>query len=433
MTIAIAILLLFLLALLALVSYVDRIYTEMGKFLSREFQENIEAFELRVEPKLGPFRERAPLSMAVLSQLLTASIAMTVMYLVMANGKWTGAEIAQSGLALVMVVLIFNRLLPFIFFTRTKGDWLEPFTLLLKILIVAAMPVTLVLSFCLQIAALAERHEPVVAESQSEAVDALIEAGQEEGILEESDRELIQSVVEFRDKVVREVMTPRPEVIAIPISATIEEFTELLRTKPYSRVPAFDGNIDHIKGLVFAHDVLQVTDTDARTRTVASLMKPIHFVPESKPIQEMMREMQKQKIHLAVVIDEYGSVAGVVTIEDLVEELVGEIRDEHEAQIDITKESEHSYIVPGSMDIDRLAELFGVRPEDREATTVAGLVSEIVGRIPHPGEVIEDSGLRYEILQSTDRKVERMRICTQESQDNPSDSGEDSGRSRLRA
>jgi putative hemolysin len=114
------------------------------------------------------------------------------------------------------------------------------------------------------------------------------------------------------------------------------------------------------------------------------------------------------------VIDEYGAVAGVVTIEDLVEEIVGEIRDEHEAQADIIKENDYSYIVPGSMDVDRLEELFGVRPEDDElqATTVAGLVSELLGRIPKPGEVIEQDSLRYEILESTDRRVTRLRVST---------------------
>jgi CBS domain containing-hemolysin-like protein len=267
-----------------------------------------------------------------------------------------------------------------------------------------------VLGFCQQIAALAEPHEPVEAESQSEVVDALIEAGQEEGVFEESDRELIQSVVEFRDKTVREVMTPRPEIFAVPISTTIEEFTEWIRKKPYSRVPVYEGDIDTIKGLVFAHDVLQVPDVEARRRTVASLMRPVHFVPESKPVQTLMREMQKDNIHFSVVVDEYGSVAGVVTMEDLLEELVGEIRDEHEPQQDVVKEGENSYIVPGNMDVDRLAVLFGVRPENIEASTISGLVSEILGRIPHAGEVFQEDGLRYEVLQSTDRVVERLRI-----------------------
>ena len=416
MTIALALLLAALLALLTLASYVERIYTEMGKFLSREFQENIEAYEVRVEPRLGGARDRSPLSMAVLTQLTTAGIAMTFLYLIMADGVWNWQEVGESLLGVTLAIVVCNRLLPFVFFTRTKGEWLVPFAPVLRGLIYLLLPITIVLSFCLQIAALAEPKEPVEAESTSEAVDALIEAGQEEGILEEGDRELIQSVVEFRGKTVRDVMTPRPEIFAVPVDTTIERFTEMLRAKPFSRVPIFENSIDQIKGMVFAHDVLQVSDVDASTRLVTSIMKPMHFVPESKQVQDLMREMQKLKVHLAVVIDEYGNVAGVVTIEDLVEEIVGEIRDEHEVHVDVVKEKDNSYIVPGNMDVDRLNELFGVRPEV-EATTVAGLVSELVGRIPSPGEVIKEDGLRYEVLQSTDRRVERLRISAEEVED----------------
>ena len=414
MTIAIAILLVLLLGVLTLASYVERVYTERGKFLSREFQENVEAYELRVEPRLGGAAGRAELSMNVLTQLSTGGIALLITFLVMRDRAWDPMEIVQAVLAIVLTIIVFNRLLPFIFFTRTKGEWVESYAPVVRLLVYMMLPITVVLGFCLQITALAEKNEPVENETQAEAVEALIEAGQEEGILEESDRELIQSVVEFRDKTVREVMTPRPEIVAVPLDMTVEALTELMRQKPYSRMPVYDGSIDKIKGLVFAHDVLQIADVDAKTKTVHSMMKTVHFVPETKPVQELMREMQKNKVHLAIVIDEYGSVAGVVSIEDLVEEIVGEIRDEHEAQVDVVKENEHSYIVPGNMDIDRLYELFGVRLEEVEATTVAGLVSELAGHIPRPGEVLVEDGLRFEILQSTERRVEKLRIKTTE-------------------
>ena len=141
-------------------------------------------------------------------------------------------------------------------------------------------------------------------------------------------------------------------------------------------------------------------------------MKPVEFVPESKRVSLLLREMQSDNIHMEIVVDEYGGTAGVVTIEDLVEEIVGEIRDEHEAQADIVREDENSYIVPGNMDVDRLDELFHVRPNGHEATTVAGLVSEILGRIPERGEIIEDDGLRFEVLESTERRIKRLRIST---------------------
>jgi CBS domain containing-hemolysin-like protein len=408
---AVAAVLVLLLALLTLVSYVDRVYTEMGKFLSREFQDNIEVFETQVEPRLGARRERAALSMSLLKHMSMAAIAVLVARMAFHGGASRADEVAGIAVSLVLIIILCQHLLPFIFFSRTAGRWIVPLAPMLRGLIYLALPVTTVLGFCLSVAALSKDYADAVPERPSEAVDALIEAGQEEGILEESDRELIQSVVEFGDKTVREVMTPRPDIFAVAAGTTIEQFTELLRANPYSRVPVYRGSLDNIVGIIFSHDVLQVADVEARTRTAGQLMRPeVQFVPESKRVTALLREMQSTNNHMAIVIDEYGGVAGVVTIEDLVEEIVGEIRDEHEGEADIVRESGNSYVVPGNMDVDRLDDLFRVRPEGHEATTVAGLVTELLGRIPRPGEVVQEDGLRFEVLKSTDRVVERLRI-----------------------
>src|SRR5277367_6220742 len=408
--IGVGIILALLFGLLTLVSYVDRLYQEIGKFLSREFQDNIDAFEQIVEPRLGVTRERASLSMAILTQLVTAAIAMIVGFTVFRDHAWSIYEVLEATLSLVLIIILFNRLLPFVLFSRSRGRWLEHWTLLLRVLIYLVLPVTLVLGFCQSVAALTKEHSDAEPETQAEAVDALIEAGQEEGILDESNRDLIQSVVEFGEKTVREAMKPRPEIVAVPTNTTVEQFVELLREKPYSRVPVFEGTIHNVKGIVHAQDVLQVPDTEARTRTVDTLMrKDVYFVPESKRGSDLLREMQKNNVRMAVVVDEYGGVAGLVTIEDLVEEIVGEIRDEHEKP-EIVRENPASYIVSGGMDVDRIAELFGTKPEGRESATVAGLVSELAGRIPQKGETVDEDGLRFEVLESTDRKVERVRI-----------------------
>jgi putative hemolysin len=399
-----------LLGLLTLSSYVDRLYAEIGKFLSREFQDNIEAFEQRVEPRLKVSRSRAALSMSVLTPLLMAAIAMVLGFGVFREGGWTIDEIAEAVLGLVLIVIVFNRFLPFVLFSRTRGEWLVRWIVLLRVLIYLILPVTLVLGFLQSVTALTREHSDEQPETQAEAVDALIEAGQEEGILDESNRDLIQSVVQFSEKTAREVMKPRPEIVAVPADTTVEKFIELLRSRPFSRVPVFEGSIDKIIGIVYAQDVLQIADADAHTRTVRSLMrKDVYFVPETKLGSDLLREMQKKKVRMAVVVDEYGGVAGVLTIEDLVEEIVGEITDEHEAA-QIVRENEVSYLVPGNMDVDRLEELLGVRPERKDATTVGGLVSELAGRIPKKGEVVEEDGLRLEVLQSTERRIERVRV-----------------------
>jgi len=396
-------------ALLALVSYVEQIYAESGKFLTREFQENIEAFDELVEPRLVSTSGRAQLTMAVLGHLCTAAIAVLIGYLVFTDQKWTAGEIAQAAVGIILVVIVSTRLAPYLMFTRTRGKWLVHFVPLLQALLYLMMFVSIPLGFSLSVAALS-KQEKETTEHPSEAVDALIEAGREEGILEESDRQLIQSVVEFGDKTVREVMTPRPDIFAVSAETSIEQFTALLREKPHSRVPVYAGTIDNIQGMVLSHDIIQIADEQAKTTLVNSLLRPVLFVPETKKTAPLLREMQKDNIHMAVAIDEYGSVAGLVTMEDLVEEIVGEIRDEHEEATDIVREGQSAYVLKGNVDVGRLQDLFDMRLEPRDTATVAGLVSEIVGRIPQPGEVIEDEGLRFEILESTDRKVEKVRV-----------------------
>jgi CBS domain containing-hemolysin-like protein len=405
--------LILLIAVLTLVSYVARLYSEAGKFLSREFQDNIELFEQQIEPRLKVSRWRAALSMAVLEQLATAAITLLLVTSAY-HGRWGAGEIAQLSLLIVIIILVFHRFLPYLFFAGTRGAWLLALVPVVRALIYLALPLTLVLGFLQSVVSLTRKENTSEQpEHPSEAVDALIEAGQDEGILEESDRQLIHSVVEFGDKIVREVMRPRPEIFAVPASTTVAQLTEMLQQHPYSRVPVYEGDLDHIVGIVLARDLLQVSDTEAHHRTVKELMKTdLYLVPETKRGSQLLREMQRQNTRMAIVIDEYGGVAGLVTVEDLVEEIVGELREEGESKSDIIRESETSYVVPGNMDVDRLDELFGIRLGDWEATTVSGLVTEIAGHIPSPGEIVEQDRLRFEVLESTNRRVERVRVSS---------------------
>ena len=418
MKIAVAVIIFVLLSVLTLASYVDRLYSEMGKFLAREFEENIEAWEQRVEPRLGLSREHIRLSASILTQLSLACVTllfgMMLFYRSTIADRPTVAEIAQAVLGVVLVILLFNQFLPFVFFTRTRGEWIAHLRGLLRVLFYLMTPVTLFLGFLLSIAALAE-SAPRAPEEAAEAVEALIEAGEEEGILKESDRELVRSAVEFGDKVVREVMTPRPEMFAVAGDTTLEKFLRMLEHQPYSRVPVYDRTLDHITGIAFAHDLLRIRDEDAHLQKVASIQRAAAFIPETKKVNELLREMQRAKQHMDIVIDEYGGVAGLVTIEDLIEEIVGSISDEHELDEsgEVTRDPDGSWLIPGNLDVEKLGELLDAGadlPEDSEATTVAGLVSEAAGRIPQAGEVLECYGVRFEILSSTDRLIERLRV-----------------------
>lgn len=416
MRIAVAGIIVLLLVVLTLASYVDRLYSEMGKFLAREFEENIDAWEQRVEPRLGLSREHIRLSAAILTQLSLGCVMLLFGVLIFYHRvvpQSLAAEIAQAVLGIIVVILFCNQFLPFVFFTRTRGEWIVGWRGVLRVLFYLMTPVTLFLGFLLSIAALAESTPKTQDETVLEAVEALIEAGEEEGILEESDRELVRSAVEFGDKLVREVMTPRPRMFAVPGETTLEAFLRMLETEDYSRVPVYKGSLDHITGIVFAHDLLRICDEVRRTQTVSSIQRPAAFIPETKRVNELLREMQREKQHMDIVIDEYGGVAGLVTIEDLIEEIVGAITDEHETEEPeaVTREPDGSWVVPGTLEVDRMGELLDAElPEQSESTTVAGLVSEVAGRIPQAGEVIEQYGVRFEILASTDRRIERLRV-----------------------
>ena len=407
-------------AIVTLASYISRVYSEFGKILAHDVQDNIETWEEMVEPKLGMDRQHAALSASILQQLALGMIALEFGAVLFDRGPHMGrpssAEIAQAVLGLVLVVVFCNQVLPSLLFRHTEGSWAVRLVWPIRLLLWMAAPFSFFVRFFHSVASLADSPETKEEESAG-AVEALLEAGEEEGILEETDRELVRSAVEFGDKLVREVMTPRPSVFAVPRATTIEHFLELLREHNFSRVPIFAGTLDNITGIAFAHDLLQIPDEDAKTRTVAEIQRPAVFVPETKRGYELLREMQREKQHMRIVIDEYGGVAGLVTIEDLLEEIVGDIRDEHEADVlaeEPQREPGGSWIVPGGFPVGNLEELFGEPIElaqTYEATTLGGLVSEIEGRIPLPGElVLESAGLRMEVLASTDRRVEKLRV-----------------------
>jgi putative hemolysin len=273
-------------------------------------------------------------------------------------------------------------------------------------------PLTAFLDFLQSLAQLGEtdqeKEEP---NTQQENIEALITAGTEEGIIEEDDRRLIQSVVAFGNKTVREVMTPRPDIVAVSADATLEDLRQLVIHEQYSRIPVYEQTIDQMIGFIHVRDMFELDHTERESHSVRDLVRTIRFVPETKPVNDLLREMQQDGNHIAAVVDEYGSTAGLVTMEDMVEEIVGEIRDEHEPGLDVETDADGGYIVSGSFDLDNLHDLVEFRkPEDSESTTVGGLVTEWLGRVPEAGESVDRDGVRIEVLASNDLRVDQVRI-----------------------
>ena len=226
---------------------------------------------------------------------------------------------------------------------------------------------------------------------------------------------LIQNVVEFGDKVVREIMTPRPNMVAIRSDAPLEQLRQLVIHEQYSRIPVYEGTIDQIIGFVHVRDMFELEEEERSRRTIQDLMRPIRFVPESKSVHDLMREMQQEGAHMVVVVDEYGNTAGLATLEDLVEVILGEIRDEHEPETDVQVDAQGAFIVPGGFDLSRLADMLELKIEsDIESTTVGGLVTEWLGRVPQPGETVEHDGVRIDVLAGDELRVEQVRVSKQQ-------------------
>lgn len=250
-------------------------------------------------------------------------------------------------------------------------------------------------------------------DNNNDDLQALMEVGEAEGIIEEDERQMIESLFEFSGTRTGEIMTPRTELCAIPVEASIRQARDLMIEEKYSRIPVYRESIDNIEGVLYVRDLLQAWAEDKDDSPITEILRDAYFVPETKPAAELLKSMQTEHVQFAVVIDEYGGVAGIVTVEDILEEIVGEIEDEDiedEEIIEIIEGADGYYDVLGSTEIDKVERLFETELEDDDFTTVAGLVTSAAGYVPKPGERVEVAGLVIEVLRSDEKRVELVRI-----------------------
>jgi CBS domain containing-hemolysin-like protein len=317
---------------------------------------------------------------------------------------------ALAGALLLMALSAY--LIPQILYRRSSGHWLLVFLPFYAVSAIAVRPFVALIGFLHSLLDIVkqepEDNEPA---TPAENIDTLITAGTEEGLIEEGDRKLIESVIAFGDKVVREVMTPRPNMITTQADDTLEQLHGLVVHEQFSRIPVCQSSIDDIVGFVHVRDMFEVAESDRPKRTVRELMRPIRLVPETKSVHDLMREMQQDGSHMVIVVDEYGSTAGLATMEDLVEVILGEIRDEHEPGSDVQEDGQGGFIVSGNFDLARLEDMLNYHAEeDIESTTVGGLITEWLGRVPKAGDAFERDGIHVEILASDDKRVEQVRL-----------------------
>lgn len=406
--------------LLLPLSFLHLLYLQALRLRARETQA-LDVFKETLEPRIGLKLEEGALVFSVAKHGLICALAILTFaalqnpYKIDIPNFSLAATIAEAlGFSAVLTLGIVH-FLPQLLYRKTSAEWLIPAVPLLRAMAWASTPLLVVLRVMRTLAALSSNEEPEEEKDETDQIEALITAGKEEGLFAEEDRRLIQSVVEFGDKTVREVMTPRNDIAAIDEDASLEELRDMALRERYSRIPVYSGSIDNVTGFVHVRDLFELDPAQRKNRKVRSIKRAIRLVPETKRADGVLRLMQQIGEHMVVVIDEYGNTAGLATLEDLVEEIVGEIRDEHEPGHDVSPEADGSYVVSGNLDLDRLHELLDFRPpEETESTTIGGLVTEWLGHVPAKGEVAEQDGLRIEVLSGSDRRVSQVRVSRQE-------------------
>jgi putative hemolysin len=324
--------------------------------------------------------------------------------------------IAFAGM--LVTVILFRSVIPLLL---TQNHPERTFALLRYPLRIVYPPLSVIAHPLYRYLRAKQREEDVESDGSDEHDDdegelqALIDVGEEEGIIEENEGAMIQSIMRFSDRKVGEVMTPRPNLVAIDADASLEAVRDLMIESKYSRLPVFREQLDHIEGIIYVRDLIASWAQGTDRKTALALARPTYFVPETKPIDELLREMQKAKVQMAIVIDEYGGLAGLITLEDLIEEIVGEIEDEDEpdpqaAEAEIISEPEGRYIVRGQVEVGKLERLFENELAADDFTTVAGLVINNLGHLPSVGETLTFRNLHFEVLEADERRVAKVRV-----------------------
>ncbi len=248
-------------------------------------------------------------------------------------------------------------------------------------------------------------------EASEEEIQALIDEAKEEGIIEKEEGVLLKSVVEFGDTIAKEIMTPRVDMICIRKEATIGKLRELVIKEKHSRIPVYKDRVDNIEGIILAKDLLEYSDEANKEESIDRLIRPVHFVPWSMKVSELLKELQERREKLVIVVDEHGGVFGLVTVEDLVEEIVGEIQDEYDSEeVQFIEQGPLDYIVLGDAEVEDLEDLFDLDLAEDDYVTVSGLITHSLGRLPDKGEKIELKGLSLEIIDVDQKRIKKLRI-----------------------
>jgi magnesium and cobalt exporter, CNNM family len=364
-----------------------------------------------------------PIQLFVPARLLLGLIfSFATMCIAILTGRTGIQSIGMLLLFVAVFILVCEHVLPMLIVRRNPERVLEallpPFDVAARFL----QPLTMALVRLIKADGWRERAEqngapaPAAGDEQpGDTAKAYLEAGEEQGLIERDERRLLQSIVDFGDTLVREVMTPRPDMVAVHADATLDDLRTLFREQEYSRVPVYNENLDNIVGVVFVKDLINLADAlHSGDQSIAPLVRPATFVPETKRVPELLKEFQRKQVQIAIVVDEYGGTAGLVTLEDLLEEIVGEIRDEYDVETEpVIDEGNGSFVFSAKVNIDAIRDCLGVDIEPEGFETVGGYVLTRVGRVPAVGETFQLDGLDVEVIDAERRRIHKVRFKRQ--------------------
>lgn len=246
-----------------------------------------------------------------------------------------------------------------------------------------------------------------------------INSSEEEGILNESEGDMLQSIFEFGDTIVREVMVPRTDMVCCPLDADLDELRGLILRTGHSRIPIFEGSVDRIVGIVYAKDLLRYWGAENRDLPLQKVMRQAFFIPETQRIEDLLNVFRVQRVHIAIVVEEYGGTSGLITIEDLLEEIVGEIRDEYDIEEDLFElQDDGSLLIDGRANVEELEEVFDLEIPRDKFDTVGGYLFHLMGTVPAAGEKVSDNGLVLMVLESDERRIRKVRVWREEDSPN---------------
>lgn len=408
----------FILLILVFLATIDIAFSQLSdvslRRLSAETEENKHLFFKEILDNRPQFR--FALSATIQYLLVIFSVLVTLISFQFAENR--AQLLAFSFFLTLFFVVVFRQFIPRII------AWNNPESKLI-LLLPLIRPFYGAMSFLSDPFQFFTKHEPIDVtiapnrkeddeETDSENIQALIEVGEAEGIIEEEDRELIESIFEFGETRVGEIMTPRTEICALEASQSITTARDLIIEEKYSRIPVYKDKIENIEGVIYIRDLLQAWAEGKENQKLETLMRDAYFVPETKFVSELLKSMQSNHVQIAIVVDEYGGVAGLITVEDIIEELVGEIEDEDTEQeevIEIIEGDGGNYFdVLGSTEIHKIERIFDLEFEDEEFTTIAGMVTTEAGYVPKEGEKLNIRGLEIEILKADEKRINLLRL-----------------------